>query len=276
MKRNSIINIIKLFIRYIILIVIAIIMVGPFLWLLSNSFRAGGNIYSLSLIPEKITFHNFIYVWEKYSIGKSTFNSFYVAGLTILFNLILCSLAAYPLARMEFPGRNFIFFLILSTMMVPFQLIMFPLFKICVDLQLKDTFMGIILPFSVGAFGVFLIKQFYITIPKELEESARIDGAGDLMIWAKIMFPLTKPALATLAIFTFVGSWSNFLWPLIILQSEEKFTLPLIVSSLMGVFSGDWHYLAAASVISIVPVIVFFLILQRYFLEGMIVGAIKG
>jgi len=276
MRRSSIINFIKLIIRYILLIIIAIVLVGPFLWLLSNSFRAGGNIYSLSLIPEKITFHNFIYVWERYSIGRSAFNSFYVAGLTIVFNLILCSLAAYPLARMEFPGRNVIFFLILSTLMVPFQLIMFPLFKICVDLHLKDTYMGIILPFSVGAFGIFLIKQFYITIPKELEESARIDGAGDLMIWAKIMFPLTKPALATLAIFTFVGSWSNFLWPLIILQSEEKFTLPLIVSSLMGVFSGDWHYLAAASVISIIPVIIFFLLLQRYFIEGMIVGAIKG
>jgi len=160
--------------------------------------------------------------------------------------------------------------------MIPFQLYMIPLYLFCNDLKIADSFVGLILPFSVGAFGIYLIKQYYQTIPLDLEEAARVDGAGEFQIWWRIMFPLTKPAIATLAIFVFVGNWSSFLWPLIILNSPEKYTLPVQMAKLVGVFVDRTNYLAAGSVISIAPVILLFILLQRFFIGGLTLGAVKG
>ncbi len=199
-----------------------------------------------------------------------------VAAAVLFLNILLSSLAAYPLARLKFPGRDLIFFLLLSTMMIPFQLYMIPLFLTCLKLGLMNSLAGIVLPTSVGVFGIYLIKQYYLTIPMDLEEAARIDGAGEFSIWWRIMFPLTKPAIATLSIFTFVGNWSNFLWPLIIIDREDKYTLPIAIAKLSGAFIDKTQYLAAGSVIAIAPVIIIYLFMQRYFISGISAGAVKG
>lgn len=274
--RTDALSIVGLLLRYVAMCAIAVLMIGPFYWLLTLSFRGGGNIYSFRLIPEQITFHNFIYAWTAAGLGISFLNSVIVGVASVGLNLLLASLAAYPLARLTFPGRTLIFYIILSTLMIPFQLYMIPLYLLCIRIGINDTLAGVYLPFCVGAFGVYLIKQYYHTIPKDLEEAARVDGAGEFTIWWRIMFPLTKPALATLAIFVFVFSWSNFLWPLIILNDPGKFTLPVAIARLIGVFVDKTHYLAAGSVIAIVPVIVLFLFLQRLFIGGLTLGAVKG
>ena len=262
--------------KYLFLCALVIVFIGPFFWLLSIALRGSGNIYSLRLVPEDLTFSNFTETWTKFNLQRPFVNSMIVALAVVFLNIFLCSLAAYPLARLEFPGRQFVFFLILSTMMIPFQLYMIPLLLTCRRIGLDNSLLGIILPSSVGAFGIYLIKQYYHSIPGDLEEAARIDGAGELSIWWQIMFPLTKPALATLAIFIFVGNWSSFLWPLIITDREELYTLPVAIAKLSGAFIDKTQYLAAGSIIAITPVILLFLFLQRYFISGISLGAVKG
>ncbi len=267
---------IVLALRYVALIALLSIFVGPFLWLLSVSFRGSGNIYSLELIPDDPTFENFIETWRNFGFGRAFLNSVIVAVVQVASNVLLCSMAAYPLARMKFPGSRVIFLLILSTLMIPFQLYMVPLFILSYNIGVGDTLIGIVLPAAAGAFGIYLVKQYYHTIPKDLEEAARIDGANEYSIWLLIMFPLTKPALAALGIFIFVQSWSNFLWPLVIINSLEKYTLPIAVARLSGAFVDKTQYIAAGSVIAVAPIIVLFFFLQRYFIGGMTLGSVKG
>lgn len=275
-KNSKLLDALRVAFIYLVLILIAILLAGPFIWLASVSVRSGGDVYRL--IPQEVafTFDNFKHVWEVTNLGRAYINSIIVAVLMIGGNILLASLAAYPLARFKFRGRNIVLFFVLSTLMVPFQLTMIPLYDVVGWFGLHDTLLGVVVPAVVSGFGIFLLRQAYITIPRDLHESARIDGAGEFRIWWQIMFPLIKPTTATLAIFVFVFSWGNFLWPLIILHSEEKFTVPLEVQNLMGVFSADFHNLAASSVISILPVIVLFLFLQRYFIEGIMAGSLKN
>ncbi len=265
-----------LVVKYCVLISLVVFFIGPFLWMFSIALRESGNIYTFSIIPDNPTLQNFVETWKVFNLGSAFFNSALVAAVTIFMNVMLASLTAYPLARMKFPGSNLIFLFILSTIMIPFQLYMIPLYLTCVKLGLADTLAGIILPTSVNAFGIFLIKQYYHTIPKDLEEAARIDGAGEFGIWWRIMFPLTTPAIAALALFTFVMNWSNFLWPLIIIDSEEKYTLPISIAKLSGAFIDKTQYIAAGSVIAVLPVIVLFIFVQRYFISGITLGAVKG
>ncbi|MDD4279471.1 MAG: carbohydrate ABC transporter permease, partial [Candidatus Sumerlaeales bacterium] len=197
--------------------------------------------------------------------------------VSVATTVLVASLAAYPLARLEFFGKRIVFMFILCTLMVPFQLYMIPLFRLVTqDLRLANTYTGVILPFVASVFGIYLIKQFYETIPVDLDEAARVDGAGEFRLWWQILLPMTKPAMGTLAIFSFVGSWSNFLWPLLVLQADEKMTLPVQIVQLSGAFVDRISYLAAGSVIAIVPVILFFLFLQKWFLGGLTLGSVKG
>ncbi|MFH0795258.1 MAG: carbohydrate ABC transporter permease [bacterium] len=262
--------------RYTMMALIAVVMVGPFLWFGSIAIRGAGNIYQIQLIPDEPTLENFKIVWKEFGIGRSFLNSVWVAALSVGLNLLFASLAAYPLARLTFPGRKLIFALILSTLFLPFQVYMIPLYLLCWKMGLQNTFTGVVLPFSVSAFGVYLLRQYYLTIPSSLDEAARVDGASEFRIWAQVMLPLTKPALASLAVFAFVANWSNFLWPLIILQDERKYTLPVMIAKLTGAFIDRTAYLAAGSVIAILPVIVLFWALQRFFIGGITLGAVKG
>lgn len=278
------------------LLLMTAVLVGPFLWLLSLSLRGGGNIYELRLIPSEVTFSTYARAWKSGGLAGHFVNSVFAALLAVALNVTLAGLAAYPLARHDFPGKRLVFLLILSTLMVPFQIAMIPLYLLCRQIGLTDApvdlpgwisvlepvlqrlkaYLAITLPFGVSAFGIYLIRQHFLTLPRDLEEAARVDGAGEVTIWWRVMMPLAKPVVATLAIFTFVASWSNFLWPLLILSEVEMYTLPLGVANLSGVWSAQTNVLAAASVIAVAPVIVFFLIFQRWFLGGLTIGAIKG
>lgn len=260
--------------RYAALASLVLVFVGPFLWLASTSIRTSGNVYDLELIPAEPTLQYYREVWSQYNLDRAFLNSLLVALIQVGSNLLLCSLAAYPLARMKFPGSRFVFLLILSTMMVPFQLYMVPLFLLGLNIGLFDTLVGVVIPSAAGAFGIFMIKQHYATIPGDLEEAARIDGAGEFRIWAEIMLPLTKPALAALAVFVFVQSWSNFLWPLVILDRTQ--TLPVAIARLSGDFIDKTQYIAAGSVVAVAPVIALFFLVQRWFIGGMTAGSVKG
>ena len=276
---------IKNILSHIILISLSILALFPCLWLISTSLKGGGeNIFAYppKFIPTDFTFENYTGVWGKVDFIRYFVNSAVVAGITVILNLIFSSLAAYPLARMEFKGKKIAFFAILATIMIPFQAIMLPIYLIILKLNLTDTngvingYLGLILPFAVSAFGIFLMRQAFLTIPRELEEAAIVDGCNAFQIFVKVLLPMVKPTLAILAIFTFIGSWSEFLWPSIVLTDEKMFTLPVGINNLQGIFSANWRYIAAGSIISIIPIIVFFLSLQKYFISGQNEGAVKG
>lgn len=264
---------------YALLSAIAIAMLIPLLWLIGTAFKSPTeNIFQFppQLFPSEPTLQNFVKVWQTNPFGQYLFNSTLVAVLTVSLNLLFCSLAAYPLARMKFRGRQLIFTGIISTIMIPFQIVMIPLYILTVQLGLKNTYLGIIFPSLASAFGIFLLRQAFQGVPKELEEAARIDGCSELGIWWHVMIPAIRPALVTLAIFVFIGSWSDFLWPLIVVDRPEYYTLPLGVAKLEGTFSLDWRLIAAGSTISIAPVLLLFLVLQQYIVPTDAGTGVKG
>ena len=270
---------------HIILISVSILSLFPLLWLISTALKGEGeNIFAYPpvFIPHDITFENFIGVWKQIPFLLYFANSFIVAIFTVFLNVIFSALAAYPLARMDFKGRNFIFYAILSTIMIPFQTIMLPVYLIILKLNLVDSvsllggYAGLILPFAVNAFGIFLMRQAFLSIPKELEEAALADGCNVFQIWLKILLPCTLPTCAVLAVFMFVGSWGEFLWPSIVLTNKALYTLPVGINDLQGMFSANWRFIAAGSIISIIPIIIFFLFMQKFFIHGQTDGAVKG
>jgi putative chitobiose transport system permease protein len=282
MKHSKTLNIT---LTYTFLVIMALISIGPFLWMISTAFKGPDeNIFSYPphIIPQNFTLENIIHVWNTVPFPRYLFNSVIVSGFTVALNLLLSSLAGYALARMHFRGKDFIFYAVLATIMIPFQVIMIPVYLIVLKLNLVDTvspvagYAGLILPFAVNAFGIFLMRQAFISIPREMEEAAIMDGCGPFDTWRRVMLPLTMPSLATLAIFTFVGSWGEFLWPSIVLTSPQMYTLPVGLNDLQGTFSTNWRYIAAGTVIAMIPIIIFFLMLQRQFMKGSTEGAIKG
>lgn len=258
---------------------IALVMLLPLMWLVSTSLKSPAeNIFQFppQLWPSQPTWQNFVQVWQTNPFGRYLFNSTLVAILTVTLNLLFCSLAAYPLARLNFRGRDAIFTLVVSTIMIPFQIVMIPLYILTVQLGLRNTYLGLIFPAIASAFGIFLLRQAFQSVPKELEEAARMDGCSELGLWWHVMLPSIRPALVTLAIFVFIGSWSDFLWPLIVLDRPEYYTLPLGVATLAGTFSLDWRLIAAGSVISIAPILLFFLVMQHYIVPTEAGSGMKG
>jgi putative chitobiose transport system permease protein len=203
-------------------------------------------------------------------------NSVIVTSVQAASNVVLASLAAFPLARMNFRGRDTVFVLILATLMIPEQVVVVPLFSTVVKLGLYDTLAGVIIPFSVSAFGIYLCRQAFLSIPRELEEAAQIDGAGALRVWRHVMLPLAAPTLATLAVFSVIGAWSSLLWPLIVLQEQHNYTLPVALNQLLGVFASNARYAYAGSVLALVPMIVIYVAVQRWLQRGLLAGAVKG
>ena len=275
-RQNSAVKVIG---TYLVLSAIALLMLFPLLWLVGTAFKSPTeDIFSFppQIFPASPTFDNFLTVWDTYPFGQYLYNSAVVAFLAVGLNLLLCSLAAYPLARLNFKGREFIFALVLATIMIPFQIVMIPLYILAVNLGLRNTYLGIVLPNLTSAFGIFLLRQALQAVPLELEEAARIDGCSELGIWWNIMIPAIRPALFTLAIFVFIGSWSDFLWPLIVLDDPDYYTLPLAVANLADSFSLDWRLVAAGSVISIAPILLLFLFLQKYIVPTDVSSGVKG
>ncbi len=270
---------IKTVLMYALLSGIALVTLFPLLWLVGTALKSPTeNIFQSppQLLPAQPTFENFVTVWQTNPFGQYMLNSSLISVLTVSINLIFCALAAYPLARLSFPGRDWIFIAIVTTIMIPFQIVMIPLYILTVQMGLRNSYLGVIFPSLASAFGIFLLRQAFLGVPKELEEAARMDGSSELGLWWNIMLPAIRPALVTLAIFVFIGAWSDFLWPLIVIQDENLYTLPLGVAKLASAFSLDWRLVAAGSVISIAPVMLLFLFLQRYIVPTDTGSGVKG
>lgn len=263
---------------YLVMLLLALISAGPFLWLLSTALKGlEENLFAYPprFIPRNITLGNFAHVFAGIPFPRYLMNSFFTAGISVALNLGIAGTAAYPLARMAFPGKKLIFMAILSTMMIPFQVTMIPIFIFVTRLGLKNSYAGLVLPTAVTAFGIFLIRQAFLVIPRSLEEAALIDGSRSWTVFSRILIPLAKPSLAVLAVFSFLNSWGNFLWPMLILDRKKKFTLPLGLQDLQGTFTNDWRLIAAGTVVSVLPVLTVFLFAQKYFVQGAWAGAVK-
>ncbi|MCA6610699.1 MAG: carbohydrate ABC transporter permease [Pseudanabaena sp. M158S2SP1A06QC] len=265
--------------QFILLIAIAALTVFPLVWLISTAFKSPTeNIFQSvpQLLPSQPTLDNFLKVWKNSRFDLYLWNSFLVASITVILNLLFCSLAAFPLARLEFKGRDPIFWAIIGTTMIPFQITMIPLYILAVQLNLKNTYAGLIFPYVISAFGIFLLRQAFQSVPKEMEEAARMDGCSSMGIWWHVMLPAARPALMTLAVFTFVAMWGDFLWPLVIVDKAELYTLPRGIASLASAFSEDWRLIAAGSAISMLPVFIVFVFLQRYIISTEASIGVKG
>lgn len=265
--------------RSVALLVATTLTIGPFLWLLSTSFKGSQETIlgqSATLWPSQPTWDNYLQVFATQPMGTYFFNSLSVAMIAVSCNLLLCSLAAYPLARIDFKGRSWIFIGLLATMMLPFQLLMIPLYDLALRLGLHNTTLGLVLPHACTAFGIFYMRQAFMAVPAALEEVALMEGVSRLQLWRHVMIPLVRPALATLAVFSFVAVWGDFLWPLILLDEPQRYTLPLGVNRLVNAFALDWRWVAAGAITALMPVLVVFSLSQRFFIEGALKGALKA
>lgn len=250
----------------------------PFLWMALGSVKTQGEILRQppTWWPENPTIDNFAAWFGRLDFGQFFTNSAVVAVLTVVGNLVFCSMVGYALAKMDFAGKRALFAIVLITLMVPGVVTFVPLFVLVSGLGLLDTYAALVLPFVTAPLGVFLMRQFMLAIPDPLLEAARIDGAGEWRIFTRIVLPLSGPALATLAILTFLASWNNFLWPLVAAQSESSYTLPVALSLYStGQNATDYGLLLAGSVLVILPILILFVLLQRYFIRGVATTGLK-
>jgi putative chitobiose transport system permease protein len=261
------------------LLLIALAMLVPLFWLVSTSLKGPAeDIFTTppALLPSQPSLDAYRRLFADSPMLAYIRNSAIVSGLAVIANLLFCSLAAYPLARMRFAGRGLVLALVVSTILIPFQVVMIPLYLLMVQLGLRNTLWALILPQAATAFGIFLLRQSFVGVPLELEEAARIDGCTPVGEWWNVMLPAARADLITLAMFVFIGTWSDFLWPLIILDDPGLYTLPLGLQQLASSFSLDWRLVAAGSVVSILPVLALFVLLQRFILPSASGDAVKG
>ena len=265
--------------QLLLLILLAMAVLVPLLWLVSTSLKGPAeDIFTSppSLFPTQPSLDAYGRLFRDNPLWTYIFNSSVVSFLAVVANLLFCSLAAYPLARMRFLGRGLVLALVVATILIPFQVVMIPLYLLMVQLGLRNTLIALVIPQAATAFGLYLLRQSFLGVPVELEEAARIDGCSKLGEWWNVMIPAAKADLITLAMSVFIGTWSDFLWPLVILDDPGLFTLPLGLQQLASSFSLDWRIVAAGSVVSILPVLVMFVLLQRFILPNASGDAVKG
>jgi multiple sugar transport system permease protein len=263
---------------YLLLLLGILILVGPFVWMVLGSFKTTGELRQVppTWWPENPTLANYEDLFSRLNFLGYFFNSTVVALAVTIGNIVFCSMLGYALAKLTFPGKRILFVVVLGTLMVPSVVTFMPLFVLTANLGLVNTHAGLILPFLVGAFGVFLMRQFIAGLPDELLDAARVDGAGEHYIFWRIILPLCGPALATLGILTFLGSWNSFLWPLVVATSDTMYTLPVAIALFAtGQQETNIALLMAGSVVVIVPVLIVFIALQRYFTQGIAMTGIK-
>jgi multiple sugar transport system permease protein len=264
--------------KWVVLIAGAVIILLPFAWMLGTSFKPESDVfgYPLRLQPTHPTFANYIGIWQQLPFLRLLLNSVVFAGGVTVSSVFFDSLAAYALARLRFPGRTVAFYLVLATLMVPFQVTLVPVFQLLFRFHWLNTYQGLIVPRATSAFGIFLLRQFFITVPRELDEAARADGASEWYIYSRIMLPLAKPALATLAVFYFMNNWNDFLWPLVVTSTTDMRTLPAGLTLFAGQYVVEHGVLMAGAIVSLLPLAVAFALAQRYFTRGIATTGIKG
>lgn len=260
------------------LIFFSVMMLLPFAWMVLSSFKTDSQILSVPIkwLPETWHFRNYIDTWNIAPWGTYFRNTVFITLASIAGQLVVASMGAYAFARLTFKGKNLMFIIYLSTMMLPYQVTMIPMFKIIKTLGWMDTLTSQIVPAFFSVFGVFMLRQFFFAIPSELEDAASIDGCGYIMRYWEIIMKNSKPALVTLTLFIFMGKWNDFLGPLLYLNEKELWTLSLGLSKFKGQYTSMWSSMMCGAVISILPIMVVFLFAQKYFIEGMVMSGIKG
>ena len=263
---------------YALLIVVAALMLIPFLWMLSASFKLNKDVFTFPIewIPSNPRPQNYVDIWTKIPLLTFVKNTAFLTIVVTILQVLTSSFAAYAFAKLNFKGKNVLFLGYIATIAVPWQAYMVPQFMMMRSWHLNNTHLAIIFLQAFSAFGVFMMKQFYEGIPDDLCEAARIDGMSEYRIYASIMLPLSKPALSTLTIFTFVATWNDYLGPLIYLKSQEKKTIQLGLKMFISQYSSDYGLIMAGSVLSLIPVLIVFLVLQKYFVEGVASTGLKG
>ena len=266
------------FLLYSVAIFVAILTIAPFIWMISASFSPSGaaTTFPPVLIPKKFTLVHYKTLFTRLNLVKYFVNSLFISCSITLISLFFNSMAGFAFAKYNFPGKYKLFRLLLASMVIPGQVTMLPLFFMLKKMGFINTYIGVIIPGMASIFGIFLIRQFILTIPDSFIEAARIDGASDFKIYLKIILPLCKPILVTLALFTFIGAWNDFLWPLIVMTRNEMYTLPVALANLMGEHAQDMELMMAGSLLTILPIMVLFLVMQKYYIEGIMIGGIKG
>lgn len=255
----------------------AVAMIFPLYWMLATAIRPRSEVFQpvVSLIPQVLTLENFRNIWERHPFLAWTLNSTFIAVVAVVITVSANLLCGYVFAKFRFPGRDILFFAILGALMIPIQVILVPEFLVVSWLGLLNSPWGVILPRAAEAFGVFMVRQFMVSIPDELLEAARLDGAGEMRIFLRIVLPLSKPIIAVLVIFTFMWRWNDFAWPLVVLTDQDLFTLPLGLNLLRGEANPDWGGVMALALISLLPMLLIFLIFQRYLVQGIASTGLK-
>ncbi len=275
---NKTIRIGTMVLVYALLAVTVLCMLVPYLWMLSSSLKLNKDVFSFPMqwIPANPRWENFVDIWTKIPLGRFIYNTAKLSVIVTILQLLTSSFAAYAFSKLHFKGKNVLFLGYIATIAIPWQAYMVPQFIMMRSLGLNNTHMAIILLQAFSAFGVFLMRQFYQGVPDELCEAARIDGLSEYGIWARIMLPLSKPALSTLTIFTFVSTWNDFLGPMIYLTKTDLKTIQIGLRMFISQYSAEYGLIMAASVVSIIPVVIVFLALQKYFVQGVAASGIKG
>jgi multiple sugar transport system permease protein len=260
------------------LVLLALIALAPLLWMLSVSFMPAGaaSHFPPPLLPARFTLDNYRELFERIGIGHYLINSVIVASAITVLSLLVNTMAGYAFAKLQFRGRERIFGALLAALVIPAQVTMLPLFLIMKQLHLVNTYGGVVVPSLATVFGIFLVRQYARSIPDELIEAARIDGAGEARIFFQIVLPMLKRVLVTLTIFTFLGAWNDFMWPLIVLTDASHYTLPVALASLSREHIQDVEMMMAGAVITVLPVLALFLVLQRYYIQGLLLGSVKA
>ncbi len=265
---------------YTLLIIFSVIVVLPFLWMILSSLKTAGEIWTFPpvFLPKKFQWSNYLEAWKALPFDRFLFNSLFVTVCVTIGQLFTCSLGGFAFARLRFPGRDSLFLMYMATMMIPFPVLMIPLFIIMQNLGWIDTLKSLIIPCLFSAWGTFLMRQFMMGIPRALEDAAKIDGCSYWGLYWKIIVPLCKPVFATLGIFTFMGTWNQFFWPLIMINTISNKTLPLGLVMFQTRIAAEtpWHFIMAASCATILPIIVLFIIGQKYYVKGIVTSGLKG
>lgn len=263
---------------YLVLTVVALWMIFPFVWMLSTSLKLNQNVLVMppQLLPDPLTWENYRRVAETFPVLRFFFNSLFVSVTATLGHLVTASMAAYAFARLQWRGRELVFLLYLGTLMIPQQVTLAPLFILMKWLGWTDSYQALILPGWFNAFGTFLMRQFFLTLPRSLEEAAFVDGASHWTVFTRILVPLSRPALGTLTILSFMGNWNAFLWPLIVTTSPRLMTLPVGLATLQGRYLTEWNMVMAGAVLNVLPMIVIYLLAQKEFVKGVTMSGIKG
>lgn len=262
---------------YVVLIAVAVVYLFPILWIIISSFKDGSELFRWppTLWPEEPTLQNYIQAFQAGNFVQYFANSAFVTVAATIITVIINTMAGYAFAKYRFKGDTFLFVFFIATLMLPLEVLMIPIFQVIKEFHMYNSFWGLIIPPAATPAGVFLLRQYFLTVPKDLMEAARIDGASEVRIFVRLMLPAAKPAMSVLAIFSFLWRWNDYMWPLLVIRDTEKYTVQLALANFAGQYTVDWNSMLAMSVVTMIPVLILFLLFQKQFVKGMVTAGMK-